>query len=154
MQENAASPQAREAATRNLENTRAALLKYIYEALRFRPMLPLLARYCPRVTVIARNRLRGRAVPAGARVIVPPLAAMFDARVFHRPGQFRVDRPLENYLLFGAGQHACIGQWACDIELEEIVGALLRLDRIQRAPGERGHVGYTAAAATRLFITI
>jgi cytochrome P450 len=151
-QENAASPRAREAATRNLENTRAALLKYIYEALRFRPMLPILARYCPRVTVIARNRLRGRAVPAGARVIVPPLAAMFDARVFRRPGQFRVDRPLENYLLFGAGQHACIGQWVADIELEEIVGALLRLDRLERAPGARGRVGYTAAAATRLFI--
>jgi cytochrome P450 len=153
-QKNAASPQAREAAERNLENTRAALLKYVYEALRFRPMLPVLARYCPRVTVIARNRLRGRAVPAGARVIVPPLSAMFDARVFRRPGQFRVDRPREDYLLFGAGQHACIGQWVFDIELEEIVGALLRLDRIQRVPGERGRIGYTAAAATRLHITI
>jgi cytochrome P450 len=79
---------------------------------------------------------------------------MFDARVFRRPGQFRVDRPREDYLLFGAGQHACIGQWVFDIELEEIVGALLRLDRIQRVPGERGRIGYTAAAATRLHITI
>jgi len=153
-QENAASRQAREAAMRNLENTRTALLKYVYEALRFRPMLPVLARYCQRVTVIARNRLRGRAVRAGARVIVPPLAAMFDARVFRRPGQFRVDRPRENYLLFSAGQHECIAQWVFDIELEEIVGAVLRLDRVRRAPGMRGHIGYTAAAATRLYIKV
>lgn len=153
-QENAASGQAREAAMRNLENARTALLKYVYEALRFRPMLPVLARYCPRVTVIARNRLRGRAVRAGAMVIVPPLAAMFDARVFRRPGQFRVDRPRENYLLFGAGQHECIAQWVFDIELEEIVGAVLRLDRVRRAPGVRGRIGYTAAAATRLYIKV
>jgi len=152
--ETGASAQARAAAMLNLENTRLALLKYVYEALRFRPMLPVLARYCPRVTVIARNRLRGRAVPAGAMVVVPPLSAMFDARVFPRPDQFRVDRPRENYLLFGAGQHACIGQWVFDIELEEIVGALLRLDRIERAPGRRGRIAYTAAAATRLIVKI
>lgn len=152
--ETGANTRAHAAATRNLENTRSALLKYVYEALRFRPMLPVLARYCPRVTVIARHRLRGRAVPAGAMVVVPPLAAMFDARVFYRPGQFRVDRPRENYLLFGAGQHACIAQWVFDIELEEIVGAVLRMDRVERAPGVRGRIGYTAAAATRLYLKL
>ncbi|MFX9093454.1 hypothetical protein ABTN25_20180, partial [Acinetobacter baumannii] len=61
-----------------MAKSREALTHYIYEALRFRPMLPLLVRDCPRETIIANGTRRVRIVPAGARVLAAPLAAMFD----------------------------------------------------------------------------
>ncbi len=134
----------------NLENLRISLKQYVYEALRFRPMLPVLFRYCPRVTVIAADRLRRRRIPAGAVVIAPPIAAMFDDRVFQHPHQFRIDRPLEDYLLFGAGLHECIGQFVADIQLTEIIKAVLMLPGLRRAPGDRGWIYYDGPAAKHL----
>src|SRR5262249_50430539 len=55
----------RHGAENRVAEARCALRHYIYEALRFRPMLPLLIRDAPRETVIASGTKRARVVPAG-----------------------------------------------------------------------------------------
>ena len=125
----------------------------IYEALRFRPMLPLLARYSPRETTLAKGTTRQRRIPAGARVIAGPLAAMFDPEVFERPWHFSSARPLKDYLHFGDGPHVCVGKYVADTQIIEIVRAVLLLNDLRRAPGRRGRVQYDGPAVDSLHLT-
>jgi cytochrome P450 len=77
---------------------------YVLEALRFRPVFPLLARYCPRDTTLA-----GEEIAAGTAFGFSPLAAMFDPDEVTRPDVFIPGRPAHVYSIFGAGPRACIG---------------------------------------------
>jgi cytochrome P450 len=134
------------------EVSRDLLRQCIYEALRFRPMLPLLVRDCPRETIIANGTPRVRLVPAGTRVIAPPLAAMFDAEAFASPGSFQ-ERPLESYFHFGFGPRHCFGKYIADIAMLEIVHALVRLPGLTRASGSAGQVTYDGPAPSSLVVT-
>lgn len=131
---------------------RDALRLCIYEALRFRPMLPLLVRDCPRQTIIAKGTPRARLVPAGTRVIAPPLAAMFDSEAFPNPSAFN-ERPIESYFHFGFGPRRCFGKYIADIVMLEIVRALARLPDLARAPGSAGQVSYEGPAPCSLTVT-
>ena len=106
--------------------TRERLRLYMYEALRFRPMLPLLVRDSPRDTVIANDTPRVRLVPAGTRLLAPPLAAMFDPAVFPEPNRFNPKRCKDQYIHFGHGSRQCFGRYIADIALIEMSRALLR----------------------------
>ncbi|MEW6645449.1 MAG: cytochrome P450 [Pseudomonadota bacterium] len=130
----------------------AALQQLVYEALRFRPMLPLLVRDCPRDTVIAGGTPRARIVPGGTRVIAAPLAAMFDAEKVPAPAEFRAGRPQDAYMLFGVGVRSCFGRYIADIVLIEIARALLRLPQLARAPGADGEVRYEGPAPRGLTV--
>jgi cytochrome P450 len=141
-----------EAAKVRLDLSRDALRKCIYEALRFRPMLPLLVRDCPRDTIIANGTKRARLVPAGTRVIAPPLAAMFDPVAFPDPSRFQ-ERPIESYFHFGFGPRRCFGKYIADIALLEVVHALMRLPGLARAAGRDGQVGYEGPAPNSLVVT-
>lgn len=130
---------------------RDALRLCIYEALRFRPMLPLLVRDCPRQTVIAKGTPRARLMPAGTHVIVPPLAAMFDAEAFPNPSAFS-ERPIESYFHFGFGPRRCFGKYIADIVLLEVVRALARLPGLERTRGSAGQVSYEGPAPSSLTV--
>jgi cytochrome P450 len=154
----AAELQQEEANERNGMESRAvelrcALRRYIYEALRFRPMLPLLIRDSPRETVIAFGTKRSRLVPAGARVIAPPLAAMFDPDAFTMPWHFQSSRPLEGYLHFGHGARHCFGKYIAETALIEIIRSLLLLPGLARAAGSKGRVAYDGPVASALVVT-
>jgi cytochrome P450 len=131
----------------------AELRQLIYEALRFRPMLPLLVRDCPRDTVIAAGTSRARVVPGGTRVMAAPLAAMFDPQQVEAPWQFRAGRPAEAYLLFGHGDRSCFGRYIADTAMLEIIRFVLRLPGLARATGSEGQVGYGGPAARSLTVT-
>lgn len=131
----------------------AALRQIVYEALRFRPMLPLLVRDCPRDTVVAGGTPRARIVPGGTRVIAAPLAAMFDPAKVPMPWQFRAGRPQDAYVLFGVGSRSCFGRYIADIALLEIARAVLRLPGLARAPGADGRIRYGGPAARGLTVT-
>ncbi|MDB5565553.1 MAG: Cytochrome [Tardiphaga sp.] len=135
-----------------VEKSRDVLRQCIYEALRFRPMLPLLVRDCPRDTIIANGTPRARLVPAGTRVIAPPLAAMFDPDAFPDPSSFR-ERPIESYFHFGFGPRHCFGKYIADIAMLEIVHALMRLPGLARAAGSAGQVTYDGPAPSSLVVT-
>ena len=62
--------------------------------------------------------------------------------VVDAPKEFRLDRPPEQYLHFGAGLHQCLGRHIAEAHLTEMVGSLLRLDGLRRARGAAGHLHY------------
>lgn len=136
----------------NLEIARDALRQCIYEALRFRPMLPLLVRDCPRDTIIAKGTPHARLVPAGTRVLAPPLAAMFDHDAFPDPERFQ-ERPIDSYFHFGFGPRHCFGKYIADIAMVETVRALVRLPGLARAVGPTGQVVYDGPAPCSLTAT-
>ena len=136
----------------DLENARRRLLQWIYEALRFRPMLPLLIRDCPRDTVVAKGRRQARLVPGGTRVVASPLAAMFDPEAFPDPSRF-TERPLADYLHFGIGPRECFGRYIAETVMIEIVRSLLRLPDLARAEGTAGRVRYQGPVPCSLILT-
>lgn len=133
--------------------SRDALRHYIYEALRFRPMLPLLVRDCPRETIIANGTGRVRIVPAGARVLAAPLAAMFDPDAIPQPFRFDPRRPLDKYIHFGDGERRCFGRYVAECALMEMVRAVLRIPGLARAPGADGRIRYEGPAPYSFVLT-
>src|SRR3984885_8589577 len=136
-----------------VDELRCTLRHFIYEALRFRPMLPLLIRDTPRETVIAYDTKQARVVRAGTRVIAPPLAAMFDPEAFHMPTRFDATRPFECYLHFGFGPRHCFGQYIAETVLLEIFRSVLVLPDLSRAAGSKGRLAFDGPVATGLVVT-
>src|SRR5204863_9563829 len=85
------------------------LSRYIFEALRFNPVNPFIYRRAARDAIIAKGTLRARSVTKGTMVLAANLSAMFDPLKFDTPNAFRMDRPGDNYLLWGYGLHTCFG---------------------------------------------
>jgi cytochrome P450 len=145
------------------------LRQIIYEALRFRPMLPVLVRYSPRETLIGKGSVHARMVRAGATVIVPPLAAMFDPEEFPRPWSFefekldRADRRSNKYLHFGPegqshgprrdGPRLCFGRYIADILLVEMIRALLLCQELKTAAGAVGRIAYEGPVPRSFSVT-
>ena len=132
---------------------RDILRTYLYEALRFRPMLPLLVRDCLRDTTIADGTKRARAVPAGTRILAAPLAAMFDPEAFPKPERFDPARPRDSYVHFGHGPRYCFGEYVADTAMLEMIPALLRLGGLARAAGSQGRVRYEGPVCASLIVT-
>lgn len=126
--------------------------QYAWEAVRFNPHTPLMSRHCPRGAVIAAGTPRERRVPAGSSVLLGTLSAMFDADGFPEPGEFRTDRDARSYLHFGWGMHQCFGLAVNHVVIPEIVGALLRLPNLRRAPGRDGRVALDGPFPDRLVL--
>lgn len=95
------------AAARSGDNDLVAA--HIFEALRFRPLNPLIYRRALRDTTIADGHLRRRRVAKDTMVLASNLSAMFDPLEVPQPTHFRTDRPWETYMLWGYGLHSCFG---------------------------------------------
>lgn len=132
---------------------RDTLRHFVYEALRFRPMLPILCRDTPRETVIAYGTKKARIVRAGTKVIAPPLSAMFDQEAVPSPSRFDASRPFEQYLHFGFGPRRCFGQYIAEIALLEVFRSVLVLEGLSRAAGEKGQLRFDGPAAAGLAVT-
>jgi cytochrome P450 len=132
---------------------RTTLRHFVYEALRFRPMLPLLVRDTPRDTVIAYGTKKARLVRAGTRVLAPPLSAMFDQEAVPEPSSFDAKRPFEQYLHFGFGARECFGRYIADIALLEVFRSLLLLKGLSRATDAKGQLQFDGPVAAGLVVT-
>jgi cytochrome P450 len=132
---------------------RCTLRHYVYEALRFRPMLPLLVRDTPRETVIAYGTKKARIVRAGTRVLAPPVSAMFDREAVPDPSHFNAKRPFEQYLHFGFGARECFGRYIAEIALLEVFRSLLALKGLSRATDAKGQLRFEGPVAATLFVT-
>lgn len=132
---------------------RNALRRIVYEALRFRPMLPLLLRYVPRDTLIAKGTERQRLIKGGSSVIAAPMAVMFDPAEFKKPGEFKTDRELKNYVHFGFGPRKCFGKYVADTAMVEIVRCLLKMDDLALGEGWSGTINYDGPVADSLTVT-
>ncbi len=126
-----------------------AVRQHAWEALRFLPHGPLLERHATQATTIGP---RQRPVPAGALVLVVTASAMFDSAAFPDPNSFRADRPLDSYLHFGHGLHTCFGLAVNQVQIPELVAAVLRLPGLRRAPGPAGRLSWDGPFPDRLVV--
>jgi cytochrome P450 len=116
----------------------ALLGAYIFEALRFRPLNPVIYRRALRKASVAGGRLRGRRIPKDTMVMASNLSAMFDPLVVPDAASFRTDRPWEVYMLWGYGLHTCFGAHINRAVLPALLKPLLAKPGLRRAPGAAG----------------
>jgi cytochrome P450 len=100
--------------------------------------------------------LDGHVVPAGSMILLSTLSALRDEAVYAHPDTFdirRTDLP-RLHPIFGGGAHRCIGEALARIELEEGLGALMRLAPGLRLTGAmpviQGHSGIRRIDALRV----
>ena len=128
------------------------LAHYIFEALRFNPQNPFLIRMCQETTTIAAGTSREAEIPKGDLVIVGTESAMCDEDIFPEPDTFHIDRPMENYIHFGAGMHTCFGALMAGLIIPTVAKAVLRCDKLRRADGPDGQLQYDGAFPNRMIV--
>ena len=70
----------------------------------------------------------GCPIPAGSSVSVIVGSANHDESRYDNPEEFDIDRPVQNHMAFGTGQHQCLGMHLARLELR--VGLSCILDRL------------------------
>jgi linoleate 10R-lipoxygenase len=79
-------------------------------------------------------------VHPGDKVFVSFVDANREDQFFPDPDQVRIDRPMENYIHYGVGPHACLGGDASRVALTAMLKTVGRLDNLRRAPGPSGQL--------------
>lgn len=118
----------------------ALLARYVWEALRFAPVNPVIYRRATRDTMIAPNTLRATRVPKSTMVLAANLSAMFDRKCVDNPNSFQIDRPWDQYILWGGGLHTCFGAHINQVLVPAILKPLLRQQGLRRAAGGLGQI--------------
>lgn len=116
------------------------LAAYVFEALRFRPLNPVVYRRAMHDTMIAGGKLRRRRIVKDSIVMASNLSAMFDPLVIPDATSFRTDRPWEVYMLWGYGMHNCFGAHINRAVLPAMLKPLLAQPNLRRAEGPRGQI--------------
>jgi cytochrome P450 len=116
------------------------LARYVFEALRFNPVSPLIYRRAVRDTTIAAHTLRSVKVPRQSLVLAANFSAMFDRLKVDDPNSFRIDRPSDAYILFGDGLHTCFGVHINRVVIPAILKPLLKLEGLRRVSGPVGQI--------------
>ncbi len=128
------------------------LAKYVFEALRFRPIAPGLLRITSQDYVLSKGNRRATTIPAGTAVLALTSSAMFDERDLDEPDEFRIDRPEYHYLHYGHGMHTCFGQYINDEQIPRILKPLLKRSNLRRAAGSEGELAMDGPFPSRLVI--
>jgi cytochrome P450 len=129
----------------------ATVRRYIFEAARFDPPMPVLPRVALRTTKLAEGTSRERLIPAGTLLLLGNISALHDPDGFDQPGTFDIDHDAGR-LLFGAGFHRCLGYEINGIVIPQLAAALLRLKKSRFAPGADGRVQFNGMLANRLML--
>ncbi|KAI4096484.1 MAG: hypothetical protein Q9206_000109 [Seirophora lacunosa] len=79
-------------------------------------------------------------VKPGDKVFCSSVQANREAEFFPDPDTVRLDRPLDSYIHYGAGPHACLGRDASRVALTAMLRTVGRLDNLRRAPGPQGQL--------------
>ena len=121
------------------------LLRYALEAVRLNGSFGAY-----RVAKEASN-IDGVTISPGDKVYCNFTSANLDAQAFPDPSSVRLDRPLEGYIHYGLGPHACLGGEAGQVALTAMLRTVAKLDGLRRAPGPQGQLkkvsrarGYTS----------
>jgi cytochrome P450 len=123
---------ARAAAAANADDD-DALSDLIFEALRFRPINPMVVRVAKEDYRLAAGEPHETLIRKGTTVFALTWSAMFDPRVLDAPEEFRPDRPDYDYLHFATGLHACYGRYISRIQIPQILKPLLKLKGLRPA---------------------
>ena len=122
------------------EHDAVRLQAFVFETLRLHTAMPVVIRRSVRAHTLGEGRRRPTPVPADATVFVGLGTAMTDPSVIDSPQVFRLDRPAEHYLHFGAGVHQCLGRGLAVMLVTEMTAALLRMSPLRRADGFDGRL--------------
>ncbi|MGH7071221.1 MAG: cytochrome P450, partial [Acetobacteraceae bacterium] len=104
-----------------------ALSNVVFEALRFRPINPMVVRVAKEEYCLAAGERHQTLIRKGTTVFALTSSAMFDPRVLEAPEEFRPDRPDCDDLHFATGLHACFGRYISRIQIPQILKPLLKL---------------------------
>jgi len=114
-----------------------ALSDLVFEALRFRPINPMVVRVAKEDYSLAAGEPHRTLIRKGTTVFALTWSAMFDPRVLDASEEFRPDRPDYHYLHFATGRHACFGRYISRIQVPQILKPLLKLEGLHAvAPPE------------------
>jgi cytochrome P450 len=108
-----------------------ALANLVFEALRFRPINPMVVRVAKQDYRLGAGEPYETLIRKGTTVFALTWSAMFDPRVIDAPEEFRSDRPDYDYLHFAAGLHACFGRYISRIQIPQILKPLLKLKQLR-----------------------
>jgi cytochrome P450 len=133
----------------------ARLTSAVAETMRLEPGIPLLPR-----TAAVPIELHGATIPAGAMVWLCTAAANRDETAWPEPNRFQPDRftrpDTPKLLVFGAGQHFCLGAALARLTVEECVRAVLAADPPLRLDENEAEIPWRAVlgrSPARLSVT-
>ena len=130
------------------------LQSFVFETLRFHTSMPVVVRRSVRACTIGEGGRRQRSIPAGTTVFVGLGTAMMDPSAIDTPSAFRLDRPADHHLHFGAGVHECLGKHLAVALVTEMAAALLRVAHLRRAEGFDGKLRNVGPFPTTFFIDL
>ncbi|HKR24820.1 MAG TPA: cytochrome P450 [Allosphingosinicella sp.] len=130
----------------------ARLARYVFEAMRFDPIAPVMPRVAVADGVIAAGTSRALAVKEGSRLMVGLSSAMLDERRLPDPYGFDPDRLPYEYIHFGYALHQCFGIHINKGTLHLMLKPLLKRKNVRRAPGRQGHLSKRGPFADRLVV--
>jgi cytochrome P450 len=110
-----------------------ALAGLVFEALRFRPINPMVVRVAKEDYHLAAGEPHATVIPKGSTVFALTWSAMFDPRVVEQPEAFRPGRPDYHSLHFATGLHACFGRYISQVQIPQILKPLLKLPGLRPA---------------------
>ncbi|KAL5627788.1 hypothetical protein BROUX41_002536 [Berkeleyomyces rouxiae] len=119
------------------EATDALLLGYAMEGIRLAGTFGAYREATVANTVIEDDGRQVR-VKAGDRVFVSFVGAARDPNHFPNPNAVDPRRPLDSYIHYGKGPHACLGRGASQAAITELFRALFKRRNLRRVPGPQG----------------
>lgn len=131
---------------------------HVLELLRFRPIFPLLARDVPRDTEFETGGRHNAKCPAGGKITVWGIAAMFDTEIAEDIGQFSPTRNWGTnkdlrWLMFGYGTRQCPAMdYAVEILTSALIGLLI-LPELQLAQGEGKAITYDGPLMSQMRVS-
>ncbi len=124
----------------------AAFDGYVWEALRFAPIVAFMFRQTEADHLLGGGGARAISLSKGTVVLPLSLSAMFDPDWVPDPDRFDPARPDQAYLHFGLGHHECLGRYVAGAMIPEIVRRiLLRTDLRAEGPVEDGGTPFPTA---------
>jgi len=108
------------------------LAKITWEALRFHPVNPWLARWAEKDMLIAAGTDHATVIPKGSLVLASTESAMWDEEVVSNPQAFDETRDQSQFMHLGYEYHRCLGDDVALIMVPEMIKQLVLLPGISK----------------------
>jgi cytochrome P450 len=115
---------------------------FVWEALRFNPINPLLFRYTEADATVAAGTPRQVVLKAGTMVFACTSSAMADGTELPNPDAFAPGRPAHHLMHFGFGAHECLGKYVGMVMIPEVVKRVLIRAGVHLLPGAEGVIDF------------
>ncbi|MFB0489591.1 cytochrome P450 [Methylobacterium sp. OAE515] len=119
------------AAARAAADSPATFDGYVWEALRFAPIVAFMFRQAEADHVLGRDSACETRIRKGQVVLPLSLSAMFDPDWVSDPERFDSARPDHAFLHFGFGHHECLGRYVAGAMIPEIIRRIVLRDGLQ-----------------------